>query len=335
MDEPLEPIRPQPTTPAYLPRLWKSPPEPEEEVAPSKKKKLAEEAEARTASAKPKAKKKKKVEPAIDDGTGATKLKETPVLDTYEARQRARWIISGLLTAIGAIALIIILQAFRGSGEEEIREGEPPSLVIANVARPNLELEARNVLNNAKLSDRNGKSQVALDLLNKLVKNYHGTAAVREALHAIDRNRQSLPLFDNNNPNLASRSKGTGTGLATPTGPSPPTKPSPAAAPSVATAGPTTPSPASSTPTLTRPTSPQPIAPPTITPSVALKSLPRGFQPKADTAVHPSGWPTRILCERDGAEMVLVPGGTFLMGREDGDPEEAPGAPRGPLDLLY
>ena len=52
------------------------------------------------ARARAKPRKKKKAE-AIDDGTGATKLEETPVLDTYEARQRARWIIGGVLGGSG------------------------------------------------------------------------------------------------------------------------------------------------------------------------------------------------------------------------------------------
>jgi formylglycine-generating enzyme required for sulfatase activity len=40
--------------------------------------------------------------------------------------------------------------------------------------------------------------------------------------------------------------------------------------------------------------------------------------------VDTSGWPREIVCGRDGSIMVLVPGGTFLMGRDGGDPSEAP-----------
>ena len=327
MDEPLDPVRPKASTPTYLPRLWKSPPEPEEEIATAKakKKRQEQEAESKGHSDQPKPKKKKKkVEPTSDDGTGTVKLEETPALDTFEARQRARWIIGGLLTAIGLIAMVIILRAFRGNDEEQIREGEPPSLVIATQTRPNLEFEARTILNNARLSDKNGKGQVALDSLNKLVKNYQGTAAAREALHAIDRNRHNLSLFGSESPDQASRAKSANSGSPTPNGPSPP--PTPAPAQSVATAVQPNPN--------TGPTTPQVVPPSSVPASIAIKPLPRGFREKPGAAVHASGWPTRITCERDGAEMVLVPGGTFMMGREDGDPVERP-AHRVTLSTYY
>ncbi len=320
--EPLEPVLPRPSTPAYLPRLWKSPPEPEDEAVAAREKKKREAEASKAAADKPKHRKKKKAEPVAVDASGTVKLEETPVLDTYEARQRARWIIGGLLTAIGLIALFIILKTFQGSGEEEIREGEPPSLVIANVTKPNLELEARTILNNAKLSDRKGKGQVALDLLNKVVKTYPGTAAAREALHAIDRNRHGQSLFGDDSTALASRTRSASSAASTPTGPSPP-KPepkapvAPAPAPDPAIAATTSP------PIIAPQPAPLPITAPAPAP-IALKPLPRGFRPKPNATIHASGWPTRIVCERDGAEMVLVPGGTFLMGREDGDPPERP-----------
>ena len=46
----------------------------------------------------------------------------------------------------------------------------------------------------------------------------------------------------------------------------------------------------------------------------ARASLPVGFRPKEGTTYHQSGWPTEIVCDKDGAEMVLVPAGTFLRG---------------------
>src|SRR5262249_41358426 len=38
----------------------------------------------------------------------------------------------------------------------------------------------------------------------------------------------------------------------------------------------------------------------------------------------PSGWPLEIVGGRDGAMMVLVPGGAFLMGRDGSEAVEAP-----------
>ncbi len=54
------------------------------------------------------------------------------------------------------------------------------------------------------------------------------------------------------------------------------------------------------------------------------RMLPPGFKAKVEAGRHESGWPLVIVSERDGATMVLVPGGTFTMGDDRGNPEEAP-----------
>ena len=323
MAEPLEPIRPKPSTPPPLQRLWKSPPETDEvdTVVPAKGKKKKSQDEPEVGQARPKKKKKKVVE-EFDDGTGATKLEETPVLDTYEARQRARWIIGGILGAIGLIALIVTVRAFKGNPAEEIVEGEPPPSRGTTEDRANSEREARFILDNAKQADRLGKTKAAVDSLNKLVKNYQGTAAAREAMHAIERDRLKKSLFGVDPPEQA-------------TGPKAPSSGSPMAT------GPVTPRPeggaTGADPAASKqaggPTAPQ-VALATNPPVIPPKTLPRDFRPKSDAPVDPSGWPTRIICERDGAEMLLVPGGTFLIGREDGDPAERP-AHRVTLSTYY
>ncbi len=58
--------------------------------------------------------------------------------------------------------------------------------------------------------------------------------------------------------------------------------------------------------------------------AVASRSLPRGFQANPDAGIHESGWPFVIVGKRDGEPMILIPGGTFLMGNKDGQPAEAP-----------
>ena len=128
MAETDEPGRPKPSAPGYLPRLWKAEPETEfglEEPLVKSPKKSQDEGASPPIEPAPRPRKKKKVEPEIDDGTGATKLEETPVLDTYEARQRARWIIGGIVSGVALIALILVLRAFKG-GEVE----HPPEVVI-------------------------------------------------------------------------------------------------------------------------------------------------------------------------------------------------------------
>ena len=50
----------------------------------------------------------------------------------------------------------------------------------------------------------------------------------------------------------------------------------------------------------------------------------RGFKARFESGRHESGWPLVIVSDHDGAPMVLVPGGTFIMGNDRGEPTEAP-----------
>ena len=54
------------------------------------------------------------------------------------------------------------------------------------------------------------------------------------------------------------------------------------------------------------------------------RALPAGFQANLQAGVHASGWPLVIVSDRYGAPMMLVPGGTFTMGNNDGQPSEKP-----------
>ena len=314
MVEPYDPIPPKRSEPPPLPRLWKNLPEPEEPIeavpANAKPKRSQGEADAGKGGSQTRGKKKKKTEDVLDDGTGATKLEETPVLDTYEARQRARWIIGGLLGTIGLIGLVIVLRAFKGGGSEEIRDGEPPEIRATGDSRANGEVEARNILDNSKQADKLGKSKASIDLLNKLAKNYQNTAAGREAMHALDRGRRNRPLFGVDIPEQVSGPKPPPPGTSLVIDASPPKNPG------SSIPGPTAPKPVETAP-------PASVSTP-VAPTIITKPLPAGYRAKFDFPVHPSGWPTRIVCDHDDAELVLVPAGTFLMGREDGDPAERP-----------
>ncbi len=54
----------------------------------------------------------------------------------------------------------------------------------------------------------------------------------------------------------------------------------------------------------------------------ATKTLPSGFTPIAAFGYAPVGWPLRIRCDKDGAEMAFITGGAATVGH-DGEPEES------------
>jgi formylglycine-generating enzyme required for sulfatase activity len=66
---------------------------------------------------------------------------------------------------------------------------------------------------------------------------------------------------------------------------------------------------------------PAPVAPPR---PLVTQKIPSFYRTNFDFEIHPSGWPTRIICDLDGAQMVLVPASTFVMGRADGLEVEGP-----------
>jgi len=323
MAEPVDPPRhrPKPDAIPPLPRLWKATPEPEEED-PAPRKAGKKKGGADAVDGKKGKGKKKPIDPVEDDGTGVTKLAETPVLDTYEARQKARWIIGGVLGSVGLVALILVVRAFRG-GEAEPKEIVEPRDTHTAEVRARSEQEARALIEIARQADKLGKTQAALDTLGKVAKNYQGTPSARLAMESIDRNRRKRSLFGTD-------------GEDQPTGPKPPeTTPKVATAP--APTSPATPaSPIGPTPGI--PTAVAPSPPPESTgptapradgskgPEVAVRArpLPIGFSALPTTPLHASGWPTEIVADRDGAAMILIPATTFIMGREDGDPAERP-----------
>lgn len=52
--------------------------------------------------------------------------------------------------------------------------------------------------------------------------------------------------------------------------------------------------------------------------------LPDGFRALPEHGATSDGWPWRITCEADGAEMVYIPGSVFVQGTNEGTPEAAP-----------
>ncbi len=296
---------PKPSQPAYLPRTWKAEPEPVEEPKPTKSGK-AKGAKAEDESTSPVKKKKKKVDADRDDGTGASKLEETPLLDTYETRQRVRYAIGGVLSLIMLVVVVVLYRTFASSPPTETPAPDRKENRVVVDAKESAEREAAALVDNARQADRLGRTAAALDLLKRVVRSYEGTEAARFALGALDRERRNRPLFE---VETAKNAAGPAAPRATqpsqpqPTGPNPP--------PTIA-AAPTGPAPPSTNASTSKPA------------EVMTRSLPSGFKPDPTAPIHPSGWPKRIVCDRDGAGMVLVPGEEFAMGRDDGDSEERP-----------
>ncbi|GIX03856.1 MAG: hypothetical protein KatS3mg113_0862 [Planctomycetaceae bacterium] len=52
--------------------------------------------------------------------------------------------------------------------------------------------------------------------------------------------------------------------------------------------------------------------------------LPGGFSPLSEYGFSPDGWPLRIVCEKNGSVMALIPAGPTLVGSRHGPPECQP-----------
>jgi len=325
IDEEYEPILPRASEPPPLKRLWVAPEEESPAAAsPSLPKKKSVEVKAEPPVEKPRKKKKKVEEEVIDDGTGAIKLEATPALDTYEARQTARWLFGGILATILFVSIVIVVNAFKGNGTEEARnDAEPPENRANADARAQAEREARSMLDMARQSDRNGKTKAAVDQLKKVTTVYKGTAAAREAQHAIDRYQQDKTLFGEEVAIQPSGPKPPPPGSGTAPGPVAPKNESLAVNTNNSTRGVKSPGNIATAPTApTTPTAPVNNIPPPQ--PIVTKPLPAGYRPNFQHPIHASGWPSRITCDKDGADLILVPAATFVMGRDDGEEQEGP-----------
>jgi formylglycine-generating enzyme required for sulfatase activity len=167
---------------------------------------------------------------------------------------------------------------------------------------------------------KNGRADDAIAMLNQVVKVYKDTPSGKEASAALDRYKKNLPLFTTGPIVVAQAQK------AVPA----PSDPPPTA---VVDAVPSESKAANGQAALVLPANPsEPVAvsPPggaAPTPSRAVtpaRPLPAGFQANLDAGVHESGWPLVIVSDRDGAPMMLVPGGTFTMGSDEGQAAEKP-----------
>ena len=257
-----------------------------------------------------------------EDKPKASKLEETPTLDTYETRQRVRLLVGSVL---GIVVFMTGWGVYRAlSTAERVvdlpDEGKLAQQPTANEFDPaKNNLEASQMFSQARLVAQNGNPKGAISLLEKIKTAYPQTPAAKEAGDALERPKQGLPMFVDG-PAVVAKAPD-----ATPRPVEPPVP--------VVDAVPPTPSApskaeASTDVQIVRPANPpEPRQPGTALVSsanVAARPLPAGFKARPEAGVHATGWPLEIVGDRDGATMVLVPGGTFTMGRDDGPPAEAP-----------
>ena len=246
-------------------------------------------------------------------------IEETPTLDTYETRRRARLIIGTLSVACVLLFGWIVYRAFfpTPSGSRSPPPATRRRLRRALEVRPSLDQEARvHVQPGARVRqerpERPGRGHVE-----SVVKVYKGTPTAGESKAALERAGRTcrcsaIGPWSWRSPKNAS--------------------PHPAPPPAVVTATPALPQAGQGQAALVLPANPAEVvvAPRVLIPArnasgrIAHRSLPPGFQASPDAGIHESGWPLVIVGDRDGAPMVLVPGGTFTMGNNEGQPAEAP-----------
>jgi formylglycine-generating enzyme required for sulfatase activity len=332
-----EPREPKPTPPLTtpLPRLWKTEPEQaEEEERPPEPAEKAKKppgltpARPRNSGKRPSQPKAGPREAQTSSGDGEKKalVEETPALDTYEARQRGRLVVSGLLASCVLIFGYIVYQLFfYDPNRIDIPpdQEEPVLTAMPTEATPkrDLDVEARNMLARAEETAKTGKTKDAIALLENVVKSYRGTKTAGEAQEALERPKHNLPLFLDRPAVKAEHP------------PQPPPQPAPPP-PQVVEAEPKK---SQGNATLVLPANPaeltsekpSPLAMAnTKTPAPAVPALrrpvPAGFRAQPEAGVHSTGWPLVIVGDRDGAPMMLVPEGVFTVGNDSGAPAEAP-----------
>jgi formylglycine-generating enzyme required for sulfatase activity len=334
MDDSSEfPLQPPSQAPAYLPRIRNYPGAPEEEPGSDADENPASKPKPKGKAQKPvedEKKPKSKPTPKKPQEKGDAErpkekkgvlVEQTPDFDTVDTRRKMRIVVGGVVVGVVVLALFITAQAL--SPPREAPEGDVPGgTAIAAPPSPeakaaHAEAEARMLFKDAREFAKNGDTKNATRLLTKIVEAFPQTAGAKDAQEALERPKKNLPLFSDA-PTVSAQA-------AEP----PPAPPGPDKPAEVVAVPPTPPNPpGSATVTLTPPlTPPEPYRAtglPREDAKITAKALPPGFRIREEAGVHASGWPWEITCDKDGAAMVLIPGGEFTQGRDDGPANERP-----------
>ena len=323
-----------PGPPRYLPRILYKPPEPtpsepaDQAEAPASLSREGQSKRSGTPNAKPQDAPPQS-KPAPKKSRKGVLIEETPELDTYESRRRVRMTVGAIAAGVVMLSLFLIVRAFRFSeddGENPFPEGSSTAVARPAGESPSTrEARAEQLLVDAREYERVGKLDLALDRVMRVVTNLGDTSSATLARAAQGRHDQGLPLFVEGAALVATKSK------------APPAEKagsdasgeseSPPEVPVVIATAPNPSSPAAAIPptpavALAEPRRPTGVGLPRV--EVAPRALPPDFRARPEAGVHASGWPLEITCDRDGGSMVLIPGGEFVQGRDDGPAEERP-----------
>lgn len=243
-----------------------------------------------------------------DEPGNRTLATPTPTLDTVETRGRVRLILGIMAASAVVLAIAMIVRAVGGGGSADTADVYvidstqmfgPPAARARNAAEPTGGPAAEDAAQSLMARARSALTiQLAHSYLQRIVDGYPDTQAAATAREALDRIADRQPPFPDI-PSLAPEV----IVLA----------PAPAPAPEPDTAADRVVAP---------PPEPQPAPEPE--PELVVRVLPNGFSPAPDAEEDSSGWPSRIVCDRDGMTMVLVPAGVYIMGRDGGPPSESP-----------
>ncbi len=260
-------------------------------------------------------------EAKANDEAPKPRLKEaTPELDTVEARRKIRIIVGIVAACVVVLIGVIMVQLVTRADKPPVEAGFEAPAPDPGIAIARNESSARALLDEARLYDKQGRREQAVQRLERVVASYGATRTAGEARAAMERLTQRLPLFPEGD-------------IIAAKAPEEVVAPEAKAKEETVTAAPVSaPTKAEAPATKVATIAPPPVAPEAYRETglareraeVAALALPEGFRARPEAGVHPSGWPNEITTDRDGSAMVLVPAGAFTIGNAQGRPAERP-----------